>query len=158
MGRRGSVAARLPTAVPGRFPKPAPRQARGGRTRGPRVLLARAWRSLREAALAAPGGRGLPPPPQAEVAQRLFPATEVLFGPTGGPPVGLRGFRPSLRRPRSFSLMGANTAVHARCRSAQPRGCAPEAWWPCHRRRGAAGLEGVNSGDVRACDCWGGEM
>lgn len=40
--------------------------------------------------------------PQAKVAQRLFPATEVLFGPTGGPLFQLGGSRPSLRRPRSF--------------------------------------------------------
>lgn len=79
--------------------RPAPRQARGGRTRRPRVLLARAWRSLREAALAVPGGPGLPP---SQGCATALPSNRSFVWSHGGPLFRAGGFRPSLRRPGSF--------------------------------------------------------
>lgn len=110
-------------ASPSRPRRPRPEAAGRG---GPRVVPARGG-----AASGKPrwGWAGRPPPPPARVAQRLFPATEVLFSPTGG--AGRGGlFSPrSLGRHYgdllSFIKGNKHKHTHARNLSAAADGCVP---------------------------------
>lgn len=86
-------------------------------------LRGRAW--VLRAVAQPPGSRTWAGPPLFEVAQRLFPATEVLFSPTGCL-FPNRSPRPSLRIPL-VSLKGTNTntRTHAHNLSSPAHGCVP---------------------------------
>lgn len=144
LGGRGWAAPSRPPETAGRGGPPRVVPARGGAASGkPRLALA-----------------GRPWPLLAKVAQRFFPATEVLFSPTGGLSSPRAVLEAVTTETFPFLWAGKQTQTGARTHATwapQPM-AASRALWPRPQRREAAGSEGVNPGDVRAWDCRGGEM
>lgn len=134
-----SVRAPIGRRVQASPPRLGPLQARGRGTRGRARLL--------RAVAQPPGSRAWAGPPLAEVAQRLFPATEVLFSPTGSlfPTAVLGRHYGDLL---SFIKGNKHKHTHARNLSAPADGCVPGF---------VAQSPASPSGGFGGCQLWGRE-
>lgn len=135
--------------MPGRFPKEGRRHARPEAAgRGDRACF---WRALGAASGKPPWPcRAVRAFPQAGVAQRLFPATEVLFGPTGAPRFGPA----ALGRHYGDLVPFIDGSEHRRARTLPER----PAPWLRPRRLGGGALSPASrrgGGFGGGCQLWG---